>query len=110
ARSFTANIQEAYRSIPPGGFRDYRIAGLQRAVESDLPLTFRFKPDSGGNRPDVFYTVAFWFPLTNDPPQIRESALGAFQSIPVPVSAINLAARRDRSRPVSAWLVARPTS
>lgn len=87
-RELQTNIREDFRSIPPGEYREYRFTGLSRARENDLPVTFKYKIDSSGNRPDVFYTVAFWFPLTNEPPQVRESALGAFQSIPVPVSAI----------------------
>lgn len=79
-----------YRSIPAGGRRVYRIPGLMHAKEHNIPVTFRFRIDAQGNRPDIFYDMSFVFLSAENPvPITRRMGLGYFHNIAVDPSAID---------------------
>ncbi len=79
--SLRKEVQIEYRAIPPGGQRTYRFLGLGAARDSNRPLIFRFKFDSGSNRPDEQFRVTFSF--TGTDLRVQPVTLGQFQSIPV---------------------------
>ncbi len=80
----------AFRSIPPGDSRVYRITGLQEAKAQDAPLTLRVRFDAEGNRPDVFYDMTFALPFSPDPtPLTKRVSLGFYHNISVTTDAIN---------------------
>jgi hypothetical protein len=50
-------VDVGHRSIEPGGRRIYRFSGLSSARDSATPITMRFKPNAGANRPDELYRL-----------------------------------------------------
>ena len=84
------STQRAYRSIPPGDSRLYRMTGLQAAKAQDNPLTIRVRIDAEGNRPDAFYTMTFALPFASDPtPLVKKMGLGFYHNIAITIDAIN---------------------
>lgn len=59
---------QSFRSIDPQTEQlgvIYTFEGLDAARERDLPITLRYRIDSGGNRPDEFYKLTFVLPDGN---------------------------------------------
>lgn len=46
-----------FRTIDPGGAREYTFSRLDAAADSSQPLNLRYNFNSGGNRPDIFYDI-----------------------------------------------------
>lgn len=63
-----------FRSIDPGTGKRYTFTGLDGAKAADAPITFRYKIESGSNRPDITYRVTFVF--SGSQPIVREITLG----------------------------------
>lgn len=80
-------ISLAYQSIPPGGSQRYIFEGLTPAKESGRQLTFRYKIDAEGNRPDKFYYLSFIFNGVLDAPN-RSTGLGYSHTLSLPPSVI----------------------
>lgn len=100
AAELAESARRAYRSIPSGDRRDFRVSGLEEAVRRGSPLTMSLRIDSMGNRPDVFFTMTFYFPYANDPgPFVREMGLGFFHNIPLGPDAVG----EDGSLLVQIW-------
>jgi ABC-type transport system involved in multi-copper enzyme maturation permease subunit len=76
-----------YRSVDPGQGKSYRFSGLLEAKDRNLPLTFRYRIDSGNNRPDVTYRLTFRF--SNTSPDVFEAALAQTHSRPILPTVIN---------------------
>lgn len=74
-----AGVTLAYRSIEPGTREEYVFTGLKGAKDAGVPLTFRFKIDSGSNAPDQIYRLSFQFAMHNL--FVQESTLGQNQTI-----------------------------
>lgn len=71
------DIVQAYRSIDPQTEQlgeTYVFEGLGEAKRRGLPVTLRYRIDSGGNRPDEFYMLTFVLP--DGTPVIRNTGLG----------------------------------
>lgn len=71
------SLVQAYRSIDPQTEQlgeTYVFEGLQEAKRRGLPVTLRYRIDSGGNRPDEFYVLTFVLP--DGTPVIRNTGLG----------------------------------
>ena len=84
------NLTNAYRSIPPGGAREFSIPGLQEAKQQGRPISLRYRIDAGANRPDQFYTLSFLFPREQTvAPEVRETGLGYFHTIELSPQFIN---------------------
>jgi len=75
---------QAFRSIDPVQERlgvDFVFKGLGYARAHNLPLTLRYRVDSGGNRPDEFFTLTILLP--DGTPVIRNTALGINHTITI---------------------------
>ncbi|GAB4384843.1 MAG: hypothetical protein Kow0022_08690 [Phycisphaerales bacterium] len=71
------SLVQAYRSIDPQTEQlgeTYVFEGLKEAKRRGLPVTLRYRIDSGGNRPDEFYVLTFVLP--DGTPVIRNTGLG----------------------------------
>lgn len=80
----------AYRSVPPGESRLYRIPGLMKAKEQSAPITLRVRIDAEGNRPDGFYDMTFSLPFSQDPsPLVKRMGLGFYHNISLTPESIN---------------------
>ncbi len=55
-------LSMSYRTILPADNRIYTFSGLSDAKNSDRPLIFRYKIQSGSNMPDQLYKVTIAFP------------------------------------------------
>lgn len=80
-------VNTAYRSVEPGQYQKYLFTGLQDAKSANRPLTFRFRIEAGGNRPDLLYKVTFVF--SGSAPFVRESTLGNTHQMQISPAAIN---------------------
>lgn len=69
----------SYRAIAPGEGRRYFFDGLDAAKRQSRPIIFRYRIDSGSNRPDLLFKLTFSF--SGGAPVVRESALGQYQNI-----------------------------
>jgi hypothetical protein len=58
-----------YRSIRAGDWAEYRFTGLKEARKRNVPLTLRYKVDSGSNDPSQIYKLTFNFGGQMLPPQ-----------------------------------------
>lgn len=87
ADSLRKAVQTEYRAIAPGGQRTYRFLGLSAAKESHRPIIFRFKFESGSNRPDSQYKITLSF--TGEDLRVQPIALGQFQTIPLSPNVID---------------------
>jgi ABC-type transport system involved in multi-copper enzyme maturation permease subunit len=74
-------LQTAYRSIEPGQARRYQFRGLGIAKERNSPLTFRYRIDAEGNRPDRIYTMTFVLP--DGGAIVRDSGLGFLHNVSI---------------------------
>lgn len=80
----------AYRSVPPGDSRLYRIPGLMKAKGQSSPITLRVRIDAEGNRPDAFYDMTFSLPYSQDPsPLVKRMGLGFYHNISLTPESIN---------------------
>lgn len=77
----------AYRSIEPGMAQRYTFTGLGPARAAGKPLTFRFRIDAGGNRPDIIYKLTFAF--SGSAPFIRDATLGNTHQMQISPAAID---------------------
>lgn len=80
-------IVQQYRSMDPGKDQLFVFAGLGEAKRSGLPLTFRYRIDSGANMPDQVYRMTFQF--RDSQPYVKETGLGYSHTIDVFPSAID---------------------
>lgn len=71
----------AYHTIDRGQIERYTFAGLGAARAQNRPLTFRYRIESGSNRPDQLFKLTFAF--SGGSPVVRESALGQYQTLPL---------------------------
>lgn len=81
---------QAYRSIDPRTEQlgeTYRFSGLTEAKRRDLPITLRYRIDSGGNRPDEFFMLTILLP--DGSPIIRNTGLGMNHSVSISPSYID---------------------
>jgi hypothetical protein len=76
----------AFLSIGPGQSRTYDFVELGEARGFDMPMTLRYKVNSGANNPDDFHTVTFFLP-GNAPFQRRVPA-GQMMTMPLSTSAV----------------------
>jgi ABC-type transport system involved in multi-copper enzyme maturation permease subunit len=67
------SVLQSYRTIDPGEGRRFIFGGLGEAKRLGTPITFRYKIESGSNRPDITYKVSFIFSGTE--PIIKETTL-----------------------------------
>lgn len=81
------DVRRRNRTVPPGQGRTFIFEGLGEAIGEQGVITFRFAIDAGTNRPDYTYKVTFVF--DNQPPVVRETALGFGQFITVGPWAVN---------------------
>lgn len=79
------SVLSAYRSVGVGESRTYVFAGMHEARRVGKPFDFRYQVDSGSNRPDELYRVAF---AVGGMPIVKEVALGIVQSIQLLPSAV----------------------
>jgi len=68
------SIVQQYRSLDPGKDQLFVFAGLGEAKRSGLPLTFKYRIDSGANMPDRIYRMTFRF--RDSDPIVNETGLG----------------------------------
>lgn len=78
-RAVHEEMLTAYRSLDPGVDRRYEFHGLQKAKERNVPITFRYRIDAEGNRPDRIYTMSFVMP--DGRVIVRESGLGFIHNV-----------------------------
>ncbi|MCL4220606.1 MAG: hypothetical protein KJZ65_04475 [Phycisphaerales bacterium] len=81
---------QAYRSIDPQTEQlgeTYQFTGLAEAKKRDLPITLRYRIDSGGNRPDEFFMLTILLP--DGSPIIRNTGLGMNHSVSISPSYID---------------------
>lgn len=73
-------IEQRYRTIPPGGTGRYLITGLKDAkrAEGESKVTLLYKLNAGSNDPSKLYNVRF---LINRYPFTRQIALSGVQSL-----------------------------
>jgi len=67
------SVLQEYRTIDPGAGRRYVFDGLGEAKRLGSPITFKYKIESGSNRPDVTYKVTFVF--SGADPIVKETTL-----------------------------------
>lgn len=67
------SVLQSYRTIDPGAGRRYIFGGMAEAKALGVPITFRYKIESGSNRPDVTYKVTFVF--SDSDPIVKETTL-----------------------------------
>lgn len=79
------SVLSAYRSVGVGESRTYVFGGMAEAKRVGKPFDFRYQVDSGSNRPDELYRVAF---AVGGMPIVKEVALGIVQSIQLLPSAV----------------------
>ena len=79
--------QQSYRSIAPGADELYVFSHLAEASDKKLPLTFRYRINSGSNAPDQIYHVAMAF--SGDRPVVQQCGLGYFHSLQLFPSAVD---------------------
>ncbi|MCC6677779.1 MAG: ABC transporter permease subunit [Phycisphaerales bacterium] len=72
-------FEQTYRAIGPGESRRYFFDGLGPARGQTRPVVFRYRIDSGSNRPDQVFKLTFSF--SGGAPVVRESVLGQYQNI-----------------------------
>ncbi|QOJ00106.1 MAG: hypothetical protein HRU70_06235 [Phycisphaeraceae bacterium] len=92
--SLNRDVELQYRVIPaapPGsgiiGSQTYRFAGLSAPRDQGRPVTFRYRIDSGSNRPDLTYKLTFMF--RGFPPISRDVVLGQFHVMDLPPTVID---------------------
>ncbi len=81
ATEMLEQLQTAYRSIEPGQARRYEFRGLTIAKQRNSPLTFRYRIDAEGNRPDRIYTMTFIMP--DGGAVVRDSGLGFLHNVSI---------------------------
>jgi hypothetical protein len=81
------NVEASFRFIPPAQAQVYTFEGLQDARDSNRPLIFRFRADSGTNAPDATRVVSFAF--RGGEIVVRKLPPGQFSSFPILASAID---------------------
>ncbi len=70
---------QSYRSLAPGQNEMYVFSGLGEARDRKLPLTFRWRINSGSNAPDQIYRLSLAF--SGDSPVVQPCGLGYFHSL-----------------------------
>ncbi|MEM7754720.1 MAG: hypothetical protein AAF297_03690 [Planctomycetota bacterium] len=75
-------IITAYRSLDPGVDRRYEFHNLDAARDRNAPITFRYRIDAEGNRPDRIYTMSFV--MADGRVIVRESGLGFIHNVTLP--------------------------
>jgi len=70
---------QSYRSLAPGGNEVYVFSGLGEARDKVLPLTFRWRINSGSNAPDQIFRLSMSF--SGDQPVVQACGLGYFHSL-----------------------------
>ncbi len=81
---------QSYRSVDPQTEQlgeTYQFTGLTEAKKRDLPVTLRYRVDSGGNRPDEFFMLTVLLP--DGTPIIRNTGLGMNHSLSISPSYID---------------------
>jgi hypothetical protein len=79
AEELHEEVLTTYRSLDPGVSRLYQFRGLASAKERNVPLTFRYRIDAEGNRPDRVYTMTFVF--RDGSTVVRSSGLGFLHNV-----------------------------
>lgn len=79
-RQLYKDVETIYRSIEPGAFQVYKFEGLSGARRRNIPITFRYRIDAEGNRPDRLYKISLdvrgaEFAVRNVPLGIMNSTL-----------------------------------
>jgi ABC-type transport system involved in multi-copper enzyme maturation permease subunit len=81
------SYSRAFRAIPVGEFRDYWFSGLSAAKEHNVPLTLRYKVDSGSNEPSAIYKISF---MVGDVPlEAQQVGLGQAHTLTLYPTAID---------------------
>jgi ABC-type transport system involved in multi-copper enzyme maturation permease subunit len=80
-RQVESEMLGEFLSVPPGGSGTYEFIGLADAREFSVPLTLRYKVNSGANNPTDFFTVSFF--IEDSPALIRTVPLGQVLTIPL---------------------------
>ncbi len=87
AKSLNMQLEGAYRAVEPSqAWKTYTFKGLEEARDRSIMLTFRFKIDSGSNRPDVTFKITFAFDRVGFVPW--DCPLGQYQTITLPPNVI----------------------
>ncbi|MBS0186735.1 MAG: hypothetical protein JSS51_01625 [Planctomycetes bacterium] len=76
------------RTIEPGRDRVFVFSGLKEAKERGLPITFKYRPESGSNRPDLLFDLTFLFPA-NGSWVVEKAALAQTHNITLSPGVIN---------------------
>lgn len=79
-------VLQQYRTIEPGTGRRYVFSDMQAAKRLGAPITFRYKIESGSNRPDVTYKVSFIFSGTE--PIVKETTLSNTHQLQISPSVV----------------------
>jgi len=79
--------KQSYRSIAPGQDELYVFSNLGEARDKKLPLTFRYRVDSGSNAPDQLIQLSMGF--SGDTPVVQQCGLGYFHSLQLFPSAVD---------------------
>jgi len=85
-RQVESDLLSEFLSVAPGGGRTFEFVGLAEAREFSVPITLRYKVNSGANNPTDFYTVTFY--VEDSPPLVRSVPLGQVLTIPLSNAAI----------------------
>lgn len=72
-------FEQMYRAIAPGESREFYFDGLGPAKQQSRPVIFRYRIESGSNRPDQLFKLTFAF--SGGTAIVRESALGQWQNL-----------------------------
>ncbi len=73
------NYMQAYRSIEPGSQEVYVFRGLGAAKRLGVPLTLRYKIQSGTNLPSELFRISFMF--GDEPQPVQEVGLDVFHTL-----------------------------
>jgi len=85
-RKVESELLSEFLSVAPADTRTYEFVGLADAREFSVPLTLRYKVNSGANNPTDFYAVSFF--LEDSPPLVRSVPLGQVLTIPLSNAAV----------------------
>lgn len=61
-RSLMAALNASFRTIEPGGTREFVFSGLGEARAANRPMTLTYNFSAGSNMPDEVYRLTFAFP------------------------------------------------
>lgn len=91
ADSLLKSVEQQARAVPLGGSQRFAFQGMAAARESTRPITLSYKVNAGGNMPNEFYDVVFFYRTDRGWVQeVRTSGLNTTYTMTLPNDAIQL--------------------